>query len=138
MDALIHVLDDPEHIKEYGNFNQYPPGWTEISEMEFARGMFFRYAFEKMEYRQMMRNIHNEEKDYVDARLFFFHDKTGVAIHNDHNQGRLHYYRFGCRHNFQAATEQQLRDKKHWPLARTETAAVCEHCGTWRFTDSSD
>lgn len=141
MDRLVWENPSKEHELEFGNFNQFPPNWQEITEKEFVR-KFLDYTPALSEYRQMFRTMDGEQytvngaKAYVSAKLYFMLDHTGYALSSKND--KLIFFRFGCDHRWQPATEEQLRAKKHWPLARTEYASFCPHCESFRVVDSSD
>lgn len=114
-------LEEIYHAEKYGEFNDAPPGWHEISEKKFSQSMFFIYSPEKIEYRQ----IQTKDK-MISAHLFFFHDGTGVAMESDSWKGKIYYYAFGCDHEYSETTIGNCLHK-----------IKCSKCGHEEIVDSS-
>lgn len=85
-----------EHEEKWGRYNDFPPGWREISEAEFAKSQYFIYHPDLIEHRQMLRS---KEFEYtgacVDVNLYFYFDGTGYAIVNYFWSGKVRFYTFG-------------------------------------------
>jgi hypothetical protein len=111
-----------EHEKAFGGFNDAPKGWNEIPEKDFAQSMFFSYTPSQIEYRQ----IQIDDK-MISAQMFFFHDKTGVALSADYWKGKLTYFAFGCQHDY---VEKEVGNCQHY--------RKCSKCDFSEILDSSD
>jgi len=64
MDKLVRASasEIDQHKKLFGGFNDFPPGWSEISEKEFAKSGFGKSRVEYIEYRQMMYPKHSRSQ----------------------------------------------------------------------------
>ena len=124
------ILD--KHKEKFGDFNDFPPNWKEITEEEFARSSFFIYSPIHTEYRQMHLHDKSGVKDvynYTPARLCFMSDGTGYGIQNDFQNGKVRYYKFAfCLHEF----------GKDLGKYRGEHIFICKKCGYRYEYDSSD
>lgn len=85
-------------------FNSAPVGWTEMTEAEFAKSMFFSYSPDYTEYRQILRLADGTPLDLpngcLSVHMFWYWDKTGIAMHSDYWAGKVRYFRFGCAHEY--------------------------------------
>lgn len=110
-----------EHEEKWGKYNDAPPGWREITEADFVKGMFFTHDPQKIEFRQLMNaEIRSEDgAPLIDARLYFFHDGTGVALMSDFWAGKLRYFAFGCDHKWREVYGDEARKLGHGPLYST-------------------
>lgn len=79
-------------------YNDAPKGWRQITEAEFARSIFFSHDPQKTETRQILRVEGKQASAMIPARLYWFWDKTGIAIVNDFWKRSVTYYAFGCDH----------------------------------------
>lgn len=140
---IPHLRDLPEkevreHIKHFGGHNDFPPNWHELTEEEFARSPFFSYPPKVIEYRQM-RKYHDgrlHDGPAIMTNLHFMNDNTGYAIVADYWDKKVHFYKFGCEHQWGDATAELKRRNRY--LHTTEHASFCEKCGFLRIVDSSD
>lgn len=121
------------HRKKWGDYNDFPPNWEEISEAEFATSQFFINSVKLIEFRQMYgREPNAHMKPCVSANLHWFNDNTGFAIVNDHANGKIKYYKFGCKHKYR---ELDSEEKINHPFA----TSVCDNCAHYYAPpDSSD
>jgi hypothetical protein len=128
------------HEKTFGRYNDAPPGWREISEKEFVQGQFFLNPLTKHEFRQILHAGVNSEKGHalVNARLYFFHDGTGVALMNDCWAGKLRYFAFGCDHTYREVYGEEARKLGLRPLGQCDHAYLCDKCDHTMLVDSSD
>lgn len=123
----------------YGSYNEAPRGWREISEKEFAQGMFFSYNPEYRETRQMHRpKGGNHWGKMLAATLFFFWDGTGVAMGHDYWKGKVIYYAFGCHHTYRELSFDQCRERGLQHMGRCWHVNECTTCGQIWSYDSSD
>ena len=73
-----------------------------------------------------------------DARLYFFHDGTGVAMMDDYWAGKIHYFAFGCDHKYRQVYGEEATKLGLRPIGLCETAHYCDKCGDKMVVDSSD
>jgi hypothetical protein len=133
LNALSKEKQD-KHRAQYGVFNDFPPGWREITESEFAKSHYFTYSPILREFRQMFTT----ERDVpcVGAQLYFMHDGTGYSIVNDYWKGKVRFFQFGCFHEWGGSTEElKTRGIR---LMHSEHASFCKKCGYLSIVDSSD
>lgn len=125
------------HEAQYGKYNDFPPGWQEITEAQFAQSHFFTYAPRLIEFRQMTNPLWPlQTAPAVQAHLQFMHDHTGYAIVSEFWGKKIHFFKFGCQHEFvDAAAELKRRQIK---LFSQQHASYCPKCGFLGITDSSD
>jgi hypothetical protein len=131
-----------EHEKLWGTFNDFPPGWRKLTELEFARSRFFSFSPALTEYRQMLQRLQDDPRvsdhlvPIVAATLYFFHDNTGYAMSSDWQAGKVNYYEFGCVHEWGSPAEELKR--RNIQLFRSEHAYYCIKCKHLSVVDSSD
>lgn len=123
--------------REFGGFNDFPLGWREIPPDEFGRKMNYQ-SFVSFEYRQM----HSEDNSTVImATLFFFPDKTGIAVSKEwlgieQNYKQISkFYAFGCSHVFH---EIDWNREEFGTQYKGLHAVECINCGIIETIDSSD
>ena len=128
-----------EHRQKFGGYNDTPPGWREISEKEFVKGKFFTHSPEKVEVRQLRDAGVKAESGspLINARLYFFHDGTGVAMMDDHWAGKIRFFAFGCDHKYQEVYGQTARDLGLQATGNCQHAYICEKCGHHMIVDTS-
>lgn len=129
-----------QHEKDFGGYNDNPPGWRQITEKEFVQGHFFRSSPAKVEFRQLRDPGVKSERGTAlrDARLFFFHDGTGVAMMEDFWAGKIHYFAFGCDHKYREVYGEEAANLGLRPTGRCDHALHCDKCGHGMVVDSSD
>lgn len=87
------------HEKKWGRYNDFPPGWRKITQEQFAQSLFFTFAPEIVEHRQMLtRNDDGFTVNMTEAWLFFSHENIGYGMVRDFWAGKVMYYAFGCNH----------------------------------------
>jgi len=139
--------EDAMH-QEFGDFNDFPPFFREITEDEFARSIFFSYTPEALESRQMCRpsGVFPDGRS-VHATLYFYHDQTGVAIERVqgpfiklgvHSPWTVRYYAFGCNHKYTEMSAKDARAAGHTHFGRCWHVWKCDVCGHVKAMDSSD
>lgn len=117
-----------------GGFNDPPPNFEEITEEEFSNSGFFIYPIRGVEYRLILsKNLLWDEGGYLDVKLFHFSDGTGFGISPNRDSGKVRYFRYGCKHEWTTATEEDVGRK----LFYQEHGRKCEKCGHIRVIDSS-
>lgn len=119
------------HYDQHGTFNQYPPGWRELTAAEFAQSSFFTYQTEMVEYRQM-----HGQGAYQSAHLNWMNDNTGFAIVNDFWEGTIKFFRFGCEHEY--GDPKPELERRQIRMFSTNHATYCIKCKHLAITDSSD
>ena len=127
MNKLVHIDSEEANIYGTKNFNSFPPNWKQITVEQFAKSKFFVYSPKYIEHRQMFRGTHSATKT-IHAKLFWFHDNTGIGMVHDYWKGKVYYYWFGCKH----------KRMKSWKAGRCYTKHECPTCGYKGATDSSD
>lgn len=119
------------HEATFGNFNDFPPGWKEVSQAEACKTKFFQCNPTLIEYRQMFtRDAEGIPRGQsIHATLYHFGDGTGVALAGDYWKGKVSWFTFAaCAHEYveQDTSRGCLHDYR------------CEKCGHTYTTDSSD
>lgn len=120
---------DPEGYK----YNEAPEGWREISQGEFAQSWFFIYAFDSVDYKQILYYADGTriEGPMIPAILFNREsDNTGIAMVHDFWGGVVKYYAYGCDHKFD-----EIAPSQPWACWHTYK---CKKCGHTKSHDSSD
>lgn len=121
----LEVLDNAKHISLWGDYNDVPTGFKEITELEFARSSFFSYCITKVESRQMRIA---DDQPLLDVRLFYMNDNTQFAMGHNSRTGKVTYYRFGCEHEYVETNN----------YAKCLHNYKCKKCGYETEIDSSD
>ena len=163
--ALNNLINDYQKacVARREHPNAPPVNLTPISEAEFAQSTFFHYTPRFVEHRQIYPWDDENQKpafnnavwpwegyegytpplgkyyrkgQMISAQLFYMWDGTGFLITRDYWDGKVHYYRFGCQHEWGAAPEGHPARGRH--LFRTEHLSYCVKCGHWHVVDSSD
>lgn len=141
-----HALHNPtitqavrEHDEKWGGYNDTPPGWREITEADFVKSTFFTHEPGKIEFRQLMKAGLTDEQGapLICARLYYFHDGTGVALMNDYWAGKLRYFAFGCDHKWHKVYGDEAKKLGFGTLYSHDHAYVCDECGETKVVDSS-
>jgi hypothetical protein len=137
----LSEADQKIHQQKWGSYNDFPPGWKQLTEKEFAQSRLAdMYTPELVEHRQMFRSdvlMLADVGKMVEARLFFNHDGTGWAMSIDTWAGTVTYYRFGCKHDMTGKLTKKDREKIGF-LGRCQHASKCKKCGYISVVDSSD
>lgn len=121
---------------DYDQYNTAPANFREITEQEFSQGLFFHYAPERIEYRQLM-NVPGE-KYALSVWLYTFHDGTGHGFANDYWAGKVRYFAFGCDHTYRELTPAAAEAKGVGHYGRCWHVTECTQCGHINSYDSSD
>lgn len=127
--------------KLHGGYNDFPPGWVEIGEKDVLIGrMFFLYSPEVIEHRQMFAK---DERGIgrgacLTARLYHFHDGTGIAMSEDYDKNVIRWFRFGCVHEWRSVTPQECSKRGIYHAPRCYSVSECVKCGFVKSIDSSD
>jgi hypothetical protein len=139
LEKLVHT---DEKAPDGTQFNDPPIGLRRITEKEFVRSQFFVETIALEEYRQ----IHVEDKitlkrgrnHMIALKMYWFHDGTGVAIHNDYWGEKVEYFAFGCQHDYHELSKDECvkRGIQHWGMCWHVTE--CSKCNYINCYDSSD
>jgi hypothetical protein len=131
--------ENKTHEATFGGFNDVPEGFREISEKDFVQGDFFRYPFERYEFRQIFKAGLMDENGHsmYNVKLFFLPDGTGVGMMDDHWAGKIRYFAFGCDHQYRDVYGQEAKDLGLM-TGGSLRAYVCDLCGHKMVQDSSD
>lgn len=128
--------------KEFGitHYNYPPTNFREISEKEFAQSHFHIYTPIAISFAQIYLNPNpNRQRDAVHSvKYFFMHDMTGYAIGADYWDGKVHYYKFGCDHDYRQVSQEECRDRDIVHFGRCYHVSECKKCGFLEAIDSSD
>lgn len=123
------------HEAVYGNQNQFPPGWREVTDGEIAtQSTGAHYTPQMVEFRQMLPNgrLVPGGPAAVSATLYHFHDGTGHAIVYDYWGKRIRWFRFErCVHTWRSVSRPAS------PRSGLHTDE-CTKCGYQNSYDTSD
>jgi hypothetical protein len=121
-------------------FNDFPIGWRELTEKEFAQSKFFRCSPRHVEFRQMYPQDENGKRmreGMVATRLMWMQDKTGYALANDFWAGTVRYYAFGCQHDYRELSQAECRERDTTHFGMCWHIYECKKCGYVMAQDSS-
>ena len=113
--------------------NDFPDGWREITPEEFSTSDFFSYSPEYIEYRQMYDN----HKAGVHAKLFHFPDGTGIAMSNEYWEKKVRFYKFGCEHSYNELSTKQASEEGVSHFGNCYHVYKCSKCNHVMSQDSS-
>jgi hypothetical protein len=131
--------DNKAHTARYGETNELPPNFKEITEADFAKSIFFIHSPDFWEYRHITspKDIKKfkwgakgkELSTHFTLRLAYFYDGTGFAIAHDYWAGRVRYFSFAvCEH----------KEKTCRNVGNCLNTYTCKACGFTETIDSSD
>jgi len=95
--------EQKEHIRKwFGSYNEFPPGWTEVSPAEFAKSQMMGRVY-YLEYRQMhkpenlrMPSKFGRTEAYTRATLFFTGEDRGFALVARYWEEETRIFKFDC------------------------------------------
>lgn len=116
-----------------GHYNAMPDGLREITKDEFTSG-FMTWCLEAVERRQVTNDPKNKSYNLA---MFHFNNAVGYAFSDNYSVIGSRFFRFGCEHDYQAMTKDQLAAHKI-KLFRCTHASICAKCGHIMVVDSSD
>jgi hypothetical protein len=97
---LVEVFGKKElerHEKLFGGFNDFPPGWKEITKEEFAKSGFGGSRLIYIERRQMMRpEKHLIKGRCVSCELFHIRNGLGYAVVQLYWDEDVKFFKFDC------------------------------------------
>jgi len=129
--------DDCPEITGSIHPNDFPDGWREIDVGEFAQSKFFTYSPTHVEYRQM-HDSKVPSFSMVAARLFHFHDGTGIAMSNEWWDKKVRYFKFGCNHKYNELSRKESERRGIGHHGMCWHVYECSKCQHIMSTDSSD
>lgn len=144
---LIDVIRDnnvdiDELEKQFGitSANDPPFNFKEITEEEFAKSHFFVYTPIATGYSQVYLDRANgfSSENFRAMRFFFMHDNRGYAMSSDYWEGGIHYYSFGCSHDYRQLSMQECRARNITHFGRCYHVYECNICHYIDAVDSSD
>lgn len=107
--------------------NMVPNGMTRITEAQLVQDTnWCMEAYEAYEYRQFSLEI-DGKTFWREARLFYYRDGTGVAMLTNRREGKLLWFRFGCKHTYTSVG-----------VGKCLHQDTCTKCGYTSLRDSSD
>ena len=125
-----------KHEKLWGKYNDAPPNFEEITVEDFAKSMFFTYTPKKIEFRQV---LNYKGGHFLNLHMFFFHDNTGIAMHNEFWEGTVTYFKFAlCEHEFFELSQMECSKKNIKHHGMCWHVYECTKCGYRESQDSSD
>tara|TARA_Y100000034_G_scaffold117909_1_gene157935 strand:+ start:3578 stop:4012 length:435 start_codon:yes stop_codon:yes gene_type:complete len=143
MQKIIYTDKIPDNCATKGlHPNLFPDGWREIDVEEFAQSEFFTYSPTHVEYRQMYDSNTDGVPSFrsspmVAARLFHFHDGTGIAMSNEWWDKKVRYFKFGCDHKYNELSQKESRDRSISHFGMCYHVYECEKCNYIMSQDSS-
>lgn len=130
-------------IKDYGNSSQFPPNWKRAKADEFW-AKFLTYGSIASDIRQperpakvlkgVLRDLRTQSKGYVNARLYFYPDGSGLAFVDRYNHLTQKHsapvlYKFAlCEHDMKRV-ERSMRGHRKM---------VCAKCSYTDLLDAAD
>lgn len=139
----VNISRTPEHIKEWGDYNDSLPNLTELTTEDFAQSGFFTWSITGVEFRQIDPKKLNEAKllygiftTYTGARIFYVGspNENGFVMVNDYWAKTVRYFRFTkCEHDYEDVT-----GKNGKPVWNCYHYYKCRKCGQQNEVDSSD
>lgn len=122
-----------EHQKKWGGYNDLPPGFTEITEAEFARGGFGTWCIERIEFRQAIVG-----KTFANLKLFFLNHGDNYAITCDWQQKKVRFFKFAiCFHTYEEIGVEEARKNGVEHFGNCYHVCKCSKCGHLWAYDSS-
>lgn len=122
-----------------GDYNDFPPEWTEISPVEYGKRLSDN-AILTTQSRFML----DPDRKGITGTLLIFRDFTGVASTCEYvyvgpkftdYEYQVKFWSFGCSHRFK---EIPWNRQKHGVQFNYQHAWKCEICGEEQIVDSSD
>lgn len=136
------IVFSDEKAPDGTDYNDPPIGLRRISEKEFAKSQFWVSSARAIEHRQ----IHVRSKtDLVNGRgamipliMFWFDDRTGIAMHSDYWGGKVEYFAFGCEHSYRELSRDEAGEHGYRHFGSCYHVMECTKCKHIVAFDSSD
>lgn len=126
------------HIKENGDYNDFPPHWTEINEGAFCISEHFLNRPAMIEFRQM-RDKTDPRKPIISAHLHWQEGLShGYAIVPYRAEGKVRFFRFGCPHQWAVTPYEILKSDGVADILPGLHYYRCKRCSLVWSQDSSD
>ena len=135
-------MNATEITERLGKFNDFPPGWREITPEEFAITCV-KNRISHTQFRSMRDHTKGFTTELLDGQLFIFPDLTGVAVTSEYQYQGPHFtdyvyatkfWAFGCNHQF----KEVAWDQKYGTQFQGLHLWQCKQCGEQQVVDSSD
>jgi len=125
--------------KSFGDFNDAPEGWRELTEEQFAKSHFWISNPTHYEFRQICRWSDGTPWDgpMVSVNLFHMRDKTGYGMSSSHWAGKIRYFQFGCDHDYKGLSQAECRKRDIYHAGHCYHVSECKKCGNVNSVDSS-
>jgi hypothetical protein len=125
-----------QHEKDFGKYNDAPPGFTEITAEEFTQSGFFTWCLEKTETRQVLKDrvdrnkMLSEVPGYLPVTLFYMNHGDHYALSRDYWAKKVRYFKFAkCYHDYQEVSGHSVGNCYH--------VCKCVKCGdVWEYDSS--
>lgn len=131
MERVVYI-DEP--APDGTGYNEAPQKWRSITEEEFAKSLFFQYNPELIEDRAILQ----DDKPALMAKLFWFHDDTGIGMVNDFWGGKVQYFAFGCDHDYKELSAKECVKRGIYHGGQCYHVTECAKCKRINAVDSSD
>lgn len=138
----VNISRTPEHIVEWGDYNDSLPNLTELTAEEFSQSGFFTWCITGIEFRQIKPELFNKGniftavKCYTSAKIFYVGspNENGFVMISDYWEKKVRYFRFTkCEHDYEEVT-----GKNGKPVWNCYHYYKCRKCGQQNEVDSSD
>lgn len=143
MYKIENITPSKEHVEKFGNFNQLPPNFRQITESELIKNTkFFSTTPEYIEYRQPtpdnVKDTNLQKFFTPGVYLYFYRDGTGVGISSSYHDGKVYYFKFAlCDHKYYRLSSEQAKEKNIYHYGMFCNVYECTHCGLVKTEDSS-
>jgi len=141
--SLESAQEIQDHQKEFGDFNQAPPGFREITESEFNKGGFFTWCKEKVEFRQIVPEsipagaLLTPTKYILAVTLFYMNHGSHYGMAR--GEEGVRYFTFAkCHHDYQEISQEEARKAGVEHFGNCYHVCQCVNCGHISAYDSSD
>lgn len=97
--ALVNDASERKALEElFGMFNDFPPGWTELTSEEFAKSQLVNGAIAHVEFRQMMRpkELVQGKHHHMNGQLYHTGNGLGYSIITQFWDGTVKFFKFDC------------------------------------------
>lgn len=123
--------------EKFGGYNDPPPNFKEMTELEWAQSSYFSQDPIHKEFRQFVITGTNGRNTYHNFRLYYMDEHSGYAITNEYYEGKVRVFKFGCEHRYKELSQAECRDKKINHYGNFFHVTECENCGHIMCYDSS-
>lgn len=141
---MLHkLIDSKDKAPDGTDYHDPPIGLRRITEADFTQSNFFMYYPVSIEWRQIFVNSKddltaNRNGKMIDMQMYWFHDGTGIAIHNDYWGKKVEYFAFGCDHKYLELSQEECRKRGITHHGHCYHVQECDKCHHIESYDSSD